>query len=471
MRKCFYITVVTLIVCLNNFVFCQEQNLRFRHLTVDNGLSHTDATSIIQDSHGFIWIGTYSGLNRYDGYNTKVYYNNTDGTSSAYLNRISSLALGNNNNIWLATEGGLALFSLTNMKFQNIINSTTKQKINNKEPITKVFFADNKLFAFTNKSLTIFQVNSNNELLEIKVSTNQIVFPITDVTQDAFGNVYISQQNGLSIFNKTLQQKLVVIDKVTPQITALYHTNNQLYFSTLKGLFLFDSLFVKTLFQNNQNETLYNSNTSKLLFLYPQNFNVPSSIVKDRNNNFWLANTQSLCFLQNKSNKLEIIKSKELNKSSLSSNSTSSLFIDRTDCLWALTFGGGVNIADLNQKPFYLLQKDPTTINTISGNYIRAIIEDNQENIWIGTRNNGLNYYNFKTGTNTQFSTTNASLLSNNIRSLALDKTNLLWIGSDIGLSVKYPNGSIENIKINNTQTKLLAGNFFGLAVDKFNHI
>ncbi len=49
------------------------QSITFNHLTVENGLSNNDVNTIIQDQTGFIWFGTDDGLNRYDGYNFKVF--------------------------------------------------------------------------------------------------------------------------------------------------------------------------------------------------------------------------------------------------------------------------------------------------------------------------------------------------------------------------------------------------------------
>ena len=53
------------------YLFAQTTNLRSRTLTVSNRLSNLEVTSILQDKKGFIWIGTNSGLNRYDGYFVK----------------------------------------------------------------------------------------------------------------------------------------------------------------------------------------------------------------------------------------------------------------------------------------------------------------------------------------------------------------------------------------------------------------
>jgi streptogramin lyase len=49
------------------------EGLRFRRLSTDEGLSQTKITQIVQDDQGFIWFGTQYGLNRFDGYNFKVF--------------------------------------------------------------------------------------------------------------------------------------------------------------------------------------------------------------------------------------------------------------------------------------------------------------------------------------------------------------------------------------------------------------
>ena len=55
------------------------QDLRFDHLTTEDGLSSNEVLCILQDSHGFVWIGTFNGLNRYDGHTITVYKNELEG--------------------------------------------------------------------------------------------------------------------------------------------------------------------------------------------------------------------------------------------------------------------------------------------------------------------------------------------------------------------------------------------------------
>jgi ligand-binding sensor domain-containing protein len=60
---------------LCNFSANAQQKIKFTHLTTDDGLSQSTARCILKDKYGFIWFGTYDGLNRYDGYNFTIYRN------------------------------------------------------------------------------------------------------------------------------------------------------------------------------------------------------------------------------------------------------------------------------------------------------------------------------------------------------------------------------------------------------------
>ena len=82
------IKILSLVVLLYLFAFAQKRELRFEHLSNSEGLSSNSVLCIMQDSRGFLWVGTYDGLNKYDGYNFTVYKNLIDDTSSISDNRI-----------------------------------------------------------------------------------------------------------------------------------------------------------------------------------------------------------------------------------------------------------------------------------------------------------------------------------------------------------------------------------------------
>lgn len=92
-------------------------NIRFKSITIDNGLAHTDVHVIVQDSCGLIWMGTNNGLQVYDGYDLKRYdYYNSSQRVYQYHNRIRNM-IATRTHLWLGTESGLACFDLEKRSF------------------------------------------------------------------------------------------------------------------------------------------------------------------------------------------------------------------------------------------------------------------------------------------------------------------------------------------------------------------
>ncbi|MET3886702.1 two-component regulator propeller domain-containing protein [Niastella sp. OAS944] len=79
-------------------------------LGIEQGLSNNSVRCIYQDKKGFLWFGTYDGLNRYDAYTFKVFRNNFNNTSSLPNNFINAIDEDNNGNIWVATRQGVAVY-------------------------------------------------------------------------------------------------------------------------------------------------------------------------------------------------------------------------------------------------------------------------------------------------------------------------------------------------------------------------
>ena len=60
----------------NTLLSSQNRKIRFEHITIEQGLSQNSIICILQDDYGFLWFCTEDGLNRYDGYQFKVFKNN-----------------------------------------------------------------------------------------------------------------------------------------------------------------------------------------------------------------------------------------------------------------------------------------------------------------------------------------------------------------------------------------------------------
>ena len=109
---------IFLLCILPNSIYA-DKNMNFENLTIDNGLSQATAEAIIQDSDGYVWIGTNDGLNRYNGSEIKVFDSNDEDENSIISNYITALAEDKNKNLWVGTDEGLSKINLNNYSISN----------------------------------------------------------------------------------------------------------------------------------------------------------------------------------------------------------------------------------------------------------------------------------------------------------------------------------------------------------------
>jgi len=99
--------------------FAQMSYNRFEHLNLEDGLSQNSVFSILQDQQGFLWFATEDGLNKFDGYQFKIYRHELGNSSSLSDNFITALHQDSSGYIWIGTENGLNRFDPVSETFRN----------------------------------------------------------------------------------------------------------------------------------------------------------------------------------------------------------------------------------------------------------------------------------------------------------------------------------------------------------------
>ena len=101
---------ILLLLVSPNIIFAQH--LSFENYTTEQGLSQHSCSSIAQDAEGFMWFGTFDGLNRYDGKQFRLFSNNTEKGKKLPSNTITTLYYDSTHNLfWVGTYGGCAIYS------------------------------------------------------------------------------------------------------------------------------------------------------------------------------------------------------------------------------------------------------------------------------------------------------------------------------------------------------------------------
>lgn len=114
-------------------IFAQPNAFAFTHYTTNEGLSHDEVRCILKDDEGFMWFGTMSGLNRFDGRYFKIFRHEPDNPKSLPHDQILGITAAPDGSLWLATGGGMCRFDRRTQTFERIILPEHKDEIQNNE--------------------------------------------------------------------------------------------------------------------------------------------------------------------------------------------------------------------------------------------------------------------------------------------------------------------------------------------------
>jgi ligand-binding sensor domain-containing protein len=115
------------------------QEVTFRHLAVEDGLSQNTINCIYQDHFGFMWFGTQDGLNCYDGFNFTTYRSVPEDSSTLSHNWIWDVLEDAEHRLWIATWNGLTLYKRETATFTRFLpDSTSESAISGTRPASLV---------------------------------------------------------------------------------------------------------------------------------------------------------------------------------------------------------------------------------------------------------------------------------------------------------------------------------------------
>jgi len=400
--------------------------IKFEHLSLQDGLSQSSVKCILQDSKGFIWFGTFDGLNKYDGYEIQIFRNSKDSNSIAG-NSINAIFEDKQQNLWFGiSQTGLSKYNPKNEKFELYSNNEKDSTTISDNTILSICEdKKNNLWIATKNGLNKFDKNTKKS---VRYFTKDGLYNnfIYKALSDNKGNIWLGTRSGLNYYNieknkivKINSQNNILSDK---KIRDLYIDKNQiLWIATNKGFF---SINIASISLNkNIQITNYQPIATDLY-----------SISEDNKGNIWLATKNSRIQIFNKYTKtFHLIQNSPLQANSLSINNILSVYKDRSNIMWVGTELGGVNKYNVLSKPFESYSYNPLNPNSISSNQVRTIYEDSQNIIWIGTKN-GLNKWLRKEDKfiHYQYDSKNKySIKDNYVRAILEMENGNFWIGTD----------------------------------------
>jgi len=435
-QSLFSIFVLTML--LASKLFAQKNNIRFEHLSVEQGLSHGTVNCILQDSKGFMWFGTADGLNRFDGYGFIVYKHDLRNPNSLSNNWVWSIAEDQYGAIWIGTSSGLNKFDPATETFMLYKHEADNPQSLSHDEVTSIYEdRSGTLWVGTRGGLNRFDratqtfTRFRHDPRNPNSLSNDFIGPIYEDEAGALwiGTGFIVGGGGLNKFNRETETfKHYRPDPVHPNslsnwITSIYEDQSHtLWIGSDCELVKFDR----------DNET----------FLRYPNLNYGSncsikSLCADRAGVLWIGSwDRGLHKLDRATGAFTNYIEDMLNPTSLSNNNIMSIYKDKLGMLWIGTWGGGVNKFDPTPELFSHYKQYVHDPKAFKVNDMQSIYEDESGTLWVGTKW-GLSKFDRATESFTWYrnSKNPSSLSNNNVFSICEDKSGILWIGTGNGLN------------------------------------
>lgn len=412
-----------------------QQKLKFAHLGIQDGLSHSWAKCLAKDSKGFLWVGTINGLNRYDGRNFKMFKTEDGNSNSLSDNFIQVIKEDSKGNLWVGTySGGINLFDKKTERFTAFRNDPNNPNSLSDDRIHSILEdSKGRLWVGTEGGLDWYDYQKE-QFRHYYLTPNEqhqlITEPVFALFEDSNENLWIGTDNGLYVvqveerhikkYNYFEDSPLGLSHK---HITSIYEDENgHIWIGTLGGgVNLFDpgiDAFKHFVHSENDSESL--SHNSVLCLSGNQNGHL-----------YIGTEGGGVNILDLNTHKIEVFLPESEDPHSINSNSIHALYHDAaTEITWIGTYHGGVNYFSKLSKPF---RHYKTGVNGLNNSNVLCIREDKSGNIYVGTDGGGVNIVD-KDGKDIRYLTHDekdpGSLMSNAVLSLLIDSKDNIWVGT-----------------------------------------
>jgi signal transduction histidine kinase/ligand-binding sensor domain-containing protein len=309
-------------------------------LTINDGLTQNYIFDILQDSRGFIWLGTKEGLNRYDGYSVVAYRNDPYDTASLSSNTVTTIFEDRDGSIWTGTSsGGMNLFNRNTETFRRFVHSGDDSfSLSHDHVLCIAEGKNNTLWIGTQNGLNHFDIRTgkvrryySDPADRNSLSSNNII----DVLENN-DTVWISTTKGLCYLVPGTDTIERIIDDWYPEMqnrgtTSLFRdSRNRLLVGGRRGLFVYSGKgFIP----------LFTANDSNNLFWI-------SRVREDHDGNLWVASAKKIVTVSRDHNRITVI------DSLIQERFSRGLWIDRSNVVWVGTSGLGALTMRPRQRQF-----------------------------------------------------------------------------------------------------------------------
>lgn len=464
------------------------------------GLSSTKINSLIQDTKGFIWVGTEDGLNKFDGHHFTIYKKMERDTTSLSNNNVKAIYSDSEGNLWVGSMMGLQYYNREKDSF------TTASLGQSNDVMQKNSFLwiqedsqKNVWFSIYNLGVLKYSLITKRSVLYRSISDGGKLSSksIRHIMESQNGEVWFTSfDNGITIYNPKENSfhnyNTENTNLPTNSILRVCElSNGNIIVATLgMGVYLFDrvtSSFVKTSLgvtafaveQINDGTVLIGTEGEGLFYVDSLNQKVMRHpaisslkndingskmhcLLEDVNGNLWIGMyNDGICYLPKEPEGFINYKRNYDNKNSLSYGQITGITTDGDGNIWFATDGGGLNFLDKLTGKYIHYRHKAGDRRSLPDDAVVSVFRDSKGVIWAGTYIGGLCRFDKASGSfvSFQYAEGKNSLPDNYVKSIVEDANQNLWLGTDGG-GISYFNTTT------NTFTNYSSAKNKGLVLD-----
>ena len=404
--------------------FAQQAQLEFNTAKAFENFSNSKAISIVQDSMGYLWIGTEEGLLRFDGQSVFTYQHVENERNSLPSSKIDRLFVDRESSLWICTSKGLCKF---NPEFDNFTPVITESNFNGASDLYISAISEDKtgqLYIANEKTIHKFDAAQNlfvkvTELKEGKI--NALAF-------DDQNNIWIgaSYNGGLYYYNRKNCQLTAYLN--IPNSKESISNNEIVDVALVKGI-----LWIATY---GSGVDTYNPELKTFSHFSSPNYfeNYSLQIFTDSKKNIWISTLGSLKLFDPSTNSFFNYYHNPNDPKSLRKNLWR-FYEDKQGNYWTIQSIGGVSFVKPDSR-FKHFDSNPTNFWNTSDNNITALSNDQHGNLWIGNHYNGIDVFNWKAHRVDRYlhkDNDSKSLGNGTIFAIFRDSEQHMWVGSNLG--------------------------------------
>ena len=387
LKNKYLMIILAVIIIKTNFsinVQAKEYN-RFNNISIEDGLSQATVETMMQDSKGYIWLGTNDGLDRYNGYTFKKYSYEKGQENSLVNSYILDIKEDSEGNIWVATAAGISKIYNDGEKVQNYTSDSESGNLSNDNTTTMLISNSNKIYVGTAEGINLY---------DKKTDKFNLIYPelkeeyVNSLAEDKYGNIWAGTENGLykiNVVTNAIERFESTDDVNTISENYIY----KVYYDGDKHIWVgtYDNGFCKLNIENNKvTRYLLTREDGTIRGAFVKNF------LKDSKGNIWICTDEGVVLFEVDKNIFTWYENKVHDPYSLIDNNTFSILEDYSGLIWIGTYSGVSTFDPYSTIGHY--KNDPFNSKSINEKAVSGIYEDDDGLLWIGTSSSGVNILN-----------------------------------------------------------------------------